>query len=63
MWLVKCDVCASIKPPVCKPRAPLGKMQIGAPLDRISTDFLGPLPVTPRGNRPSPSHRPFHKVG
>ena len=51
MWIVKYDICASIKPPVRKPRAPLGKMPVGAPLDRISTDFLGPLPLTPRGNR------------
>lgn len=26
-------------------------MQVGAPFDRLSTDYLGPLPVTPRGNR------------
>lgn len=51
MWILKCDICASIKAPCRTPRAPLGKMQVGAPLDRISTDFLGPLPLTPRGNR------------
>lgn len=50
MWLVRCDVCASVKPPRRIPRAPLGKMQVGATLDRFSTDFLGPLPLTPRGN-------------
>ena len=26
-------------------------MQVGAPLDRLSTDLMGPLPLTPRGNR------------
>ena len=26
-------------------------MPVGAPLDRLGTDFLGPLPLTPRGNR------------
>ena len=26
-------------------------MQVGAPLDRIGTDLLGPLPLTPRGNK------------
>lgn len=51
MWILKCDICASNKPPYRKPRAALGKMQVGAPPDRISTDYLGPLPVTPRGNR------------
>ena len=51
MWLLKCDICAANKPPIRTPRAPLGKMLVGAPLDRISVDFLGPLPVTPRNNR------------
>ena len=50
LWIVKCDICVSIRPPVYKPRAPLGKMQIGAFLDRISTDCLGPLPLTSLGN-------------
>ncbi|CAC5404232.1 unnamed protein product [Mytilus coruscus] len=26
-------------------------MPVGAPLDRLATDFLGPLPTTPRGNK------------
>ena len=26
-------------------------MPVGAPLDRLGTDLLGPLPLTPRGNR------------
>jgi hypothetical protein len=26
-------------------------MPVGAPLDRLGTDLLGPLPVTPRGNK------------
>ena len=26
-------------------------MLVGAPLDRLGTDFLGPLPLTSRGNR------------
>ena len=51
MWLLKCDTCASIKSPYKKPRAPLGTMLVGAPLDRLATDFLGPLPLTPRNNR------------
>ena len=29
----------------------MGNMRVGAPLDRITTDFVGPLPITPRGNR------------
>ena len=51
MWLLKCDICASTKSPYRAPRAPMGRMQVGEPLDRLSVDFLGPLPVTPRNNR------------
>ena len=39
MWIIKLrDVCATIKPLHKVPRAPLGKMQVGATLDRVSTD-------------------------
>ena len=51
IWVKKCDTCASIKTPNKHPRAALGKMPVGAPLDRLATDILGPLPLTPRGNR------------
>lgn len=39
-------VCAELKP-----KAPLGDLRVGAPLDRIGEDLMGPFPVTPRGNR------------
>ncbi|MES9881558.1 MAG: reverse transcriptase domain-containing protein [Sedimenticola sp.] len=51
MWVRHCDTCAAIKKPHRTPRAPLGRMLVGAPLDRLATDILGPLPLTPRGNR------------
>ncbi|CAC5395525.1 unnamed protein product [Mytilus coruscus] len=51
IWISKCDVCEAIKPPVKHARAPLGSMLTGGPLDRLATDILGPLPVTPRDNR------------
>jgi len=50
-WIIQCDVCGANKSPPKIPRAPLGDMRVGAPLDRIATDFVGPLPRTPRGNR------------
>ena len=50
-WILRCDICAATKRPHKTPRAPLGKMQVGAPFDRLSTDYLGPLPLTPRSNR------------
>ena len=33
------------------PCAALGEMPTGAPFDCLSTDYLDPFPVTPRGNR------------
>ena len=50
-WVMRCDNCASVKPPPKSLCAPLGEMMVGAPLDRSGTDLLGPLPLTPRGNR------------
>ena len=32
-------------------RAPLGEMLVGAPLDRLATDILGPFPESTKGNR------------
>lgn len=51
LYIKKCDTCAIDKKPTKIPRAPMGSLQVGAPGDCISTDYLGPLPVTDRGNR------------
>ena len=50
-WILQCDKCAENKRPQKTPRAPFGKMQVGATFDCLSTDYIGPLPLTPRGNR------------
>lgn len=50
-WIASCEECARNKPPPKLPRAPLGSMGVGAPMDRLATDIIGPLPRTPRGNR------------
>ena len=51
LWVSRCDIFGANKPPAHKPRALLGSMPVGAPLDRLSTDLLGPFVRTPRGNR------------
>ncbi|CAC5410573.1 unnamed protein product [Mytilus coruscus] len=51
IWISQCDICGANKHPHKSSRAPLGTMPVGAPLDRLATDFLGPLPTTPRGNK------------
>ena len=51
LHIQKCDVCAADKKPTKVPKAPLGHLNAGAPGDCLATDYLGPLPVTGRGNR------------
>lgn len=46
-----CDVCEADKKPPKTPRAPMGHVRTGAPWDIIALDFMGPFPVTSRGNR------------
>ena len=50
-WVLQCDVCAADKVPQKKPKAPLGSLGVGATLATLSTDLVGPFPITPRGNR------------
>ena len=51
VWMAKCDECASIKIQGRKAKAPLGRMIVGGVWDRLGVDILGPLPLTPRGNK------------
>jgi hypothetical protein len=51
IWVSKCDVCCRMKQSIRKPRAALGDMRVGAPLDRVSIDLVGPLPETRCGNQ------------
>ena len=50
-WCIHCDSCASKKRPNKKPHAPLQQYNVGAPLELIAVDMLGPLPRTNKGNR------------
>lgn len=51
LWVKRCDSCGGNKPPTKTPRAPLGDMRVGAPMDRLATDILGPFPTSSRGNK------------
>ena len=51
LHVLKCDICQADKKPLKTPRASLGSLAAGAPGDCLATDYLGPFPVTPRGNR------------
>ena len=50
IFVTLCDICGANKTPDRTPKAPLGNMKVGAPMDRLATDIFGPLPLTARGN-------------
>ena len=49
-YLKQCTPCARRKAPPKKSRAPLQQLPVGAPLERIAVDILGPLTETADGN-------------
>ena len=49
-WCVTCDMCESRKSPNRRIKAPLQKYIIGAPLERVAIDIMGPLPKSNKGN-------------
>ncbi|KAK3093372.1 hypothetical protein FSP39_014695 [Pinctada imbricata] len=48
-YVSSCTECQRNKKMQKNPKGELGNMLVGAPLDRISTDILGPLPTTAEG--------------
>ena len=49
-FIHKCSVCVANQKPKKKAKAALMDYRVGHPMDRLGLDFLGPLPVTSRGN-------------
>ena len=50
-WCKRCGVCASRRGPRPALKAPMKTYNVGAPLERVALDVMGPLPVSDRGNR------------
>ena len=50
-WIKKSSLCGARKTHEKRARAPLGHYLVGAPMDRVSTDIMGPFPVSVRGCR------------
>ncbi|CAI5640946.1 unnamed protein product [Oreochromis niloticus] len=46
-----CDTCTAQKGPTQRPTAPLRQHRVGAPMERVGGDVLGPFPVPEAGNR------------
>ena len=50
-WVKVCHDCGAKKNWGKTRRSPLKQYVVGAPMERLAMDILGPLPLTPRGNR------------
>ncbi|KAJ8333691.1 hypothetical protein SKAU_G00410100 [Synaphobranchus kaupii] len=46
-----CDSCTAWKGPAQRSHAPLQQYLVGAPMERVAVDILGPFPVTDSSNR------------
>ncbi|CAI5671880.1 unnamed protein product [Oreochromis niloticus] len=51
LWCRTCTSCASRARPQKTPQAPMGTVRVGAPMERIALDIMGPLNETERRNR------------
>ncbi|KAL0150005.1 hypothetical protein M9458_054664, partial [Cirrhinus mrigala] len=48
----KCEkICAAKARPLKRPQAPMGTVRVGAPMERIAVDLMGPMNETERFNR------------
>ena len=45
------EQCAFTEGPQRKQRGPMKQFTVGAPLERIAVDVLGPLPISEKGNK------------
>jgi hypothetical protein len=50
-WCRNCVVCAKRKGPASRLHGPMQIYRVGAPMERVGIDILGPLPLTDSGNR------------
>ena len=50
-YIRSCNICARNKPSKLRKRAPLQTYLVGAPMERIAIDVLGPFPESAKGNR------------
>ena len=50
-WCRNCEQCQVSKGPGKKHKGPMKQFNVGAPLERVALDILGPLPTSKRGNK------------
>ncbi|GBM01358.1 hypothetical protein AVEN_135783-1 [Araneus ventricosus] len=52
-WCRECHACGARKGPKTRTKVRLQRYDVGALLERMALDILGPFPVTTKGNRRS----------
>ena len=63
-WCRKYEKCAASKGPGRKHKGPMKQFNVGAPLERVALDILGPLPTSVRGEQIyTHCGRLFHEMG
>ena len=50
-WCEECTECQKKQKPKASQKAPMKTYNVGAPMERIAIDFMGPLPETKQGNK------------
>lgn len=50
-WNERCKVCQKRKPPSKPIREAMAQYNVGATLERIALDIMGPLPQTQKGHK------------
>ena len=50
-WVTNCNNCQKKQQPKKSKRAPMKQYNVGAPLERLAIDILGPLPESIKGNK------------
>ena len=51
LWISKCEFCGARKRPHKQAKFPLQEYKVGFPMDRVSTDILGPFPCSESNNK------------
>ena len=51
LYVARCEPCVRRKGPSRKPRAKMGHVEVGLPMERWAMDVMGPLPKTHGGNK------------
>ena len=61
-WCRRCDSCAMVKSGPHRKRAQMGQVPVGASLERIALDVMGPLPKTENGHKYSGGGGLFYQI-